>query len=90
MAMCSLTSKYGWKKRTHSNKSECMLTSQGQLLRQIGSLIPKNGEPPKCIQTYFYGGTDAITKWRLKMCRKQCVNQRKKCIPKFLIKPTIF
>ena len=77
MAMCSLTSKYGWKKRTHSNKSECMLTSQGQLLRRIGPLIPKNGEPPKCIQTYFYGGTDA-TKWRLQNVKKAMRESEKK------------
>ena len=64
MAMSSVAAKNGWKTRTHNNKMDSMLTAGGQLFRRMGSLVPIDGERPKCIQTYFYGGEDA-TKWRM-------------------------
>jgi hypothetical protein len=70
MAMCSVTAKGGWKSRTPNNKQESMLTANGQLFRRIGSLLPRDGEQPKCVQTYFYGGDEA-TKWRIKNTRKK-------------------
>ena len=46
-----------------------MLTANVQLFRRVGSLLPVNGERPKCAQTYFYGGNEA-TKWRMLNIRK--------------------
>ena len=55
----------GWKSRANNNTQESMLTANGQLFRRIGSLLPRDGQQPKCVQTYFYGGEEA-TKWRIK------------------------
>ena len=61
MAMCSITAQHGWRNRAHKNKVDSMLTAGGQLLRRAGPLIPGDGEQPKCVQTYFYGGDKATT-----------------------------
>ena len=64
MAMSSITATKGWRSRTHNKKMDSMLTSGGQLFRRVGSMLPVQGEQPKCVQTYFYGGDEA-TKWRI-------------------------
>ena len=76
MAMSSLACEKGWRTRVHNNKMEAMLTAQGQLLRRIGPLIPRENERPKCIQAYFYGD-DQATAFRMKNCRVQ-IPQREK------------
>ena len=73
MAMSSLAAKKGWTSRTHNNKMDAMLTAGGQLFRRVGALLPSDGQSPKCVQTYFYGGDEA-TKWRM-------INSRKKFPP---------
>ena len=70
MAMCSVIAKRGWRSRAHDNKTDSMLTASGQLLRRAGPLIPGDGEQPKCVQTYFYGG-DEVTKWRMMNMKKK-------------------
>lgn len=70
MAMCSLTAQHGWRSRTPNKKQDSMLTAGGQLLRRVGSLLPADGERPKCVQTYFYGGKEA-TDWRMLNIRKK-------------------
>ena len=76
MAMSSLTAQRGWQSRVHNNKMDAMLTSGGQLFRRIGSLHPVEGERPKCVQTYFYGGAEA-TKWRMQNIRKNVTSDKK-------------
>ena len=75
MAMSSLACKKGWKTRVHSNKLEAMLTAQGQLFRQIGPLIPRENERPKCIQAYFYGN-DQATAFRMQNCKIKIAQNR--------------
>ena len=74
MAMSSLTAKNGWRSRAHGNKTESMLTAGGQLLRRVGSLCAADGETPKCVQTYFFGGEEA-TKWRMKGIKRSIPNR---------------
>jgi hypothetical protein len=76
MAMSSLVAQHGWKNRTHGNKMESMLTCGGQLFRRVGSLLPADGERPKCVQTYFYGGEEA-TKWRMMNIQKSVPNSQR-------------
>ena len=76
MAMSSLTAQHGWNSRVHNNKMDAMLTSGGQLFRRIGSILPVDGERPKCVQTYFYGGEEA-TKWRMLNIRKSLKSDKK-------------
>ena len=71
MAMCSVTAQKGWTSRTHNGKMSSMLTAGGQLFRRVGSMLPAvDGEHPKCVQTYFYGGDEA-TKWRILNTKKK-------------------
>ena len=76
MAMSSVTATQKWRNRAHNGKMEAMLTAGGQLLRRAGPLIAANGERPKCVQTYFYGGDEA-TKWRLINTRKTMTGEEK-------------
>ena len=76
MAMCSITAQHGWRNRAHNNKMDSMLTAGGQLLRRAGPLIPGDGEQPKCVQTYFYGGDEA-TKWRMLNTKKTIANSER-------------
>ena len=52
-----------------------MLTAGGQLFRRVGSMLPTgvDGEQPKCVQTYFYGGDEA-TQYRIQNTRKNISN----------------
>ena len=77
MAMSSITATKGWRSRTHNNKMESMLTSGGQLFRRVGSMLPVQGEQPKCVQTYFYGGDEA-TKWRILNTRRNMNRSEKR------------
>lgn len=70
MAMCSVTAKHGWRNRAHKGNMDSMLTAGGQLLQRVGPLIARDGEQPKCVQTYFYGGDEA-TKWRMMNTKKR-------------------
>ena len=70
MAMCSVTTKRGWRSRAHKNKMNSILTAGGQLLQRAGPLIQGDGEQPKCVQTYFYGGDEA-TKWQMMNMKKE-------------------
>ena len=59
MAMSSLRAEHGWRSRTPNNKMEAMLTSEGQLIRKIGPVLPLDEQQPKCLQIYFYGAQEA-------------------------------
>ena len=76
MAMCSITAQHGWRNMAHNNKMDSMLTAGGQLLRRDGPLITGDGKQPKCIQTYFYGGSKA-TKLRMLNMRKSVPNSQR-------------
>ena len=60
MAMCSVRANHGWSNRTPNNKMEAMLTSGGQLIRNMGPQLPLNQQQPKCLQVYFYGAQEAV------------------------------
>ena len=76
MAMCSITAQHGWRNRARNNKMDSMLTAGGQLLRRAGPLITGDGEQPKCVQTYFYRGSEA-TEWRMLNVRKSVPNSQR-------------
>ena len=76
MAICSITAQHGWRNRAHNNKMDSMLTAGGQLLRRAGPLITGDGEQPKCVQIYFYGGNEA-TKWWMLNTRKNVPNSQR-------------
>ena len=59
MAMSSVAVEKGWQNRCHNKKMQSMLTAGGQLLRRIGPLEQKEGNPPRGAQCLFYGAEDA-------------------------------
>jgi hypothetical protein len=56
---------------------ESMLTSPGQLFQRVCLLLPVDGERPRCVQTYSYGGDEA-TKWKILNTKKNIANRQKK------------
>ena len=76
MAVCSITAQHGWHNKARQNKVGSMLTVGRQLLRRAGPLITGDGEQPKCVQTYFYGGDEGTT-WRMLNIRKNIPNSQR-------------
>ncbi|EJK75195.1 hypothetical protein THAOC_03091, partial [Thalassiosira oceanica] len=69
MAMSAVRCEKNWRTRAHNNRQDSMLTAQGQLFRTIAPIVPRDGQDPKCLQTYMFG-TEKATIFRMLNMKK--------------------